>query len=369
MAEHDQDQKTELPSEKRLNDAHERGQFAKSPELGVVFMLAAAFGALSLSAGEGARRVAEFGAGIFGHIHLIRIEPGVVPVQFAQAGLVLAGALGPVLVAGIVAALMSGGLQTGFQLTPKAFGVKPERLNPVEGFQRVFSKRTLTHGAIDFLKVTAIGVSLWLAARTLLGDPLFSTPVETPYLGSFIFESALALLARLLLAMSVIAAIAYSYERYKTYRELMMTRQELKEERRQSEGDALVKSAMRRMARRLMQRQMLAAVPTADVVVTNPTHYAVALKYERGVDSAPVVLAKGENRLAMRIKAIAAEHGVPMVEDRAVAKLLHGTGVVGEPIPVSLYKAVAAILVMVYRTHRYYFFRLKARRAEMGGIA
>src|SRR5690606_29507798 len=101
-------------------------------------------------------------------------------------------------------------------------------------------------------------------------------------------------------------------ERFKTQRDLMMTRQEVKEERKQSEGDMLMKAAMRRMARRLGQRQMLSAVATADVVVTNPTHYAVALKYERGRDQAPVVLAKGENRFALRIKALAAEHGVPL---------------------------------------------------------
>jgi flagellar biosynthetic protein FlhB len=121
--------------------------------------------------------------------------------------------------------------------------------------------------------------------------------------------------------------------------------------------------AIRRMARRLAQRQMLAAVPTADVVVTNPTHYAVALKYERGVDSAPVVLAKGENAFARRIKALAAEHGVPMVENRPVARLLHSTGRVGEAIPAELFQAVAGILAFVYRTHRYYFYRLPSRRA------
>jgi flagellar biosynthetic protein FlhB len=142
----------------------------------------------------------------------------------------------------------------------------------------------------------------------------------------------------------------------------MMTRQELKDERKNSEGDANVKSAMRRLARRIMQKQMLAAVPTADVVITNPTHYAVALKYERGLDQAPVVLAKGENRFALRIKALAAEHGVPSVENRPVARLLFGLGKVGEGIPPQLYQAVAEILAVVYRTHRYYFHQLRTRR-------
>ena len=125
-----------------------------------------------------------------------------------------------------------------------------------------------------------------------------------------------------------------------------------------------MKGAMRRMARRLMQKQMLSAVPTADVVVTNPTHFAVALKYERGKDKAPVVLAKGDNRFAQRIKAIAAEHGVPVVENKPVARVLFAMGKVGEVIPSELYQAVAEILAVVYRTHRYYFHELKARRLE-----
>jgi flagellar biosynthetic protein FlhB len=138
----------------------------------------------------------------------------------------------------------------------------------------------------------------------------------------------------------------------------------VKDERKNTDGNVFTKMAMRRMARRLMQKQMLAAVATADVVITNPTHYAVALKYERNKDRAPVVLAKGENRFAQRLKAIAAEHGVPMVENKPVARLLFGVAKVGETIPTDLYKAVAEILAVVYRTNRYYFHRLKARRME-----
>jgi flagellar biosynthetic protein FlhB len=117
------------------------------------------------------------------------------------------------------------------------------------------------------------------------------------------------------------------------------------------------------MARRLLQKQMLSDVPNADVVVTNPTHYAVALRYERGADKAPVVLAKGERMFAKRIKALAAEHEVPMIENRPVARMLFKYGKVGKPIPVEMYEAVAEILAFVYKTHRYYFYTLRNRRA------
>jgi len=143
-----------------------------------------------------------------------------------------------------------------------------------------------------------------------------------------------------------------------------MTKQEIKDEHRQAQGDPNVKIAQRAMARRLLQRQMLADVPKADVIVTNPTHYAVALKYERGVDSAPIVLAKGHNSFAQRIKSIGAKFEVPTVENKPVARALFKFGQVGKPIPVQLYQAIAEILGYVYRTHRYYFFQLKSRRLK-----
>ncbi len=369
MADDDKDNKTEEPTHKRLTEAAEKGEFARSPEIAVVFGLAAGLMSLTFGITDGARVVSEFASAHFAQIHAVRFQAGELPVPMLSAARVVGIVLLPVLVGAVIAALLAGGLQSGFNLSPKAIGFKPEKLNPIAGFKRIFSQRALTHGALDFCKMAAVGVCLWLAMRELLADPLFTTPVEIGYLGSFVRNSALALLSRLVLVLGLIAAVGYAYEKYKTHRDQMMSRHEVKEEHKQAEGSPQVKMAIRRMARRLAQRQMLAAVPTADVVVTNPTHYAVALKYERGVDSAPVVLAKGDNALARRIKAIAAAHEVPMVENRPVARLLHATARVGEPIPADLFHAVAGILAFVYRTHRYYFYRLPARRAEAAASA
>jgi flagellar biosynthetic protein FlhB len=162
--------------------------------------------------------------------------------------------------------------------------------------------------------------------------------------------------------MTVIAALHYIYQRRKTEKDLMMSKHEVTEEMKEAMGDPKIKAAQRAMARRLAQKQMLAEVPVADVIVTNPTHYAVALKYERGKDAAPVLVAKGENLMAQRIKQIGREHGVPMVENKPVARSLFRFGKVGEPIPSQLYQAIAEILGYVYRTHRYYFHQLKMRR-------
>jgi flagellar biosynthesis protein FlhB len=369
MADEDKSQKTEEPTEKRKTEAHNKGEFAKSQDMGVTFSLFAGVVALTLTVGSSSREISDFATSVFANLHAVQFDGAEIPLPLWGVGKVVLIVLAPILFASGVAALLSGGLQSGFQLTLEVIGVKPEKLNPMAGVKRLFSERAAVMTATDFLKMIAVGLCLWLAARQLLGDPIFTTPVEAAYLGTFMKESTLALLVRMLLIMSVITALTYSYERYKTHRDQKMTRQEVKDERKQTEGNAQVKLALRRMARRLLQRQMLEAVPTADVVVTNPTHYAVALKYERGRDEAPVILAMGENALARRIKALAAEHEVPMVENRPVARMLYSTGKVGAPVPAELYEAVATILAFVYRTYRYYFHRLPARRLETGANA
>ncbi len=364
MADHDQEQKTEQATEKKLSEAFERGQFAKSHELTVLFPIAAVLGVLALTTQSASHSVAEYSVGMFTRFATTEVGYNTVTGQIGEAMLVFGKIMAPVLIGIVVAVLLSSGVQSGFRLSPKALALKLENLNPVTGFSRVFSKSVFARSGIDLLKLIAIGGALWLGARGLMHDPLFSSPVEAAYLGQFLSSATILFLTRLLLALAVVAAVSYGYEKFKMSRDLMMTRDEVKQERRQAEGDGLTKAAMRRMARRLMQKQMLAAVQTADVVVTNPTHFAIALKYERGVDHAPVVLAKGENRFAQRIKALAAEHGVPMVENKPVARLLFATSKVGEAIPAELFQAVASILAVVYRTHRYYFHRLKTRRLE-----
>jgi flagellar biosynthetic protein FlhB len=362
MADQDNDQKTELPTQKRLDEAMERGQFAKSHELTVVLVLGSALGVFAFTGRTTGEAVAQFAVEIFSRFAYTHVEVGTISALLGKMIVTIGKALLPILVACVGAGMLAGGLQSGFHLSPKVISFRPEALNPIEGFARLFSKTVLVRAGLDLLKLVAIGFALYLGARTLLQDPLFSVPVETGYLVNFLNQASTAFLTRLLFSLSVIAALSYAWERFKTGNDVKMTREEVKDERRNAEGDAQIKGAMRKMARRLLQKQMLSAVRTADVIVTNPTHYAVALKYERGRDQAPVVLAKGENQFARRIKALAAEHGVPTVENKPVARLLFAMGEVGGTIPPQLYQAVAEILAVVYRTHRYYFHELKTRR-------
>ncbi len=358
----DKDSKTEAPTAKRLEDAIAKGQFAKSQDLQAVVLLVAALGALGLTLTQSVQTVVGMAVRTFAGLAEAEVTIKSAPSHLMTIPNTSLPVLLPVMITAVVASLLVGGFQSGFNLTPKVFEFDPNKFNPVKGFQRIFSKTAAVRGGLDILKVIAIAIVLLIAARGLVADPMFNAPIEAGYLAEFMHRASLAFLARLIIAMGIIAALSYAWEKHKTGEDMKMSRQDIKDENKQSEGSPEAKMAMRRMARRLMQKQMVEAVPTADVVITNPTHFAIALKYERGVDSAPVVLAKGENRFAQRLKAIAAEHGVPMVENKPVARFLFKVGKVGSPIPSELFQAVAQILAHVYRTHRYYFHELKTRR-------
>ena len=358
------DNATEKPTGKKLSEAHSRGQFAQAPEIQVVLGLVAAYFVFLFTLDSQSRYMTEMVASILGNLEKYQIISDFIPQWTGMAFLTMFGLLAPMFLATTVASILAGGLQTHFKATPEVAGFKFEKLNPVSGFQRVFSKQGFVKLFVESGKCLVVGVLIYGSVKQILADPIFFTPVPVFRIGSFIYDSTLSLFFRLALAMGGLALINYIYQLKKTEKDLMMTTQEVKDENRQAMGDPNVKMAQRAMARRLMQKQMLADVPNADVIVTNPTHYAVALKYERGVDSAPVVLAKGQNLFAQRIKAIGSKHEVPTVENKPIARALYKFGQVGQPIPAQLYQAIAEILGYVYRTHRYYFYQLKSRRLK-----
>jgi flagellar biosynthetic protein FlhB len=363
MAEHNENA-TEQPTEKKLSDSHKKGQFAQAQEIQVVFGLIAAYFVLLFTLGPNARFLTEFVTSLLGNLEKYQIASASMPHFISLGFLMLFGLLAPMFLATTVASIIAGGLQSRFRPTPEAVGFKVEKLNPVTGFKRVFSKQGLVKMLVDLGKCLIVAALIYTGVQEILSDPIFFTPVPIFRLGSFIYDSSLLLFFRLALAMTGLAILHYIYQVKKTEKDLMMTKQEVKDENRQAMGDPNIKMAQRAMARRLLMRQMMADIPKADVIVTNPTHYAVALKYERGVDSAPVVLAKGHNAFAQRIKAIGAKFEVPTVENKPVARALFKYGQVGKPIPAQLYQAIAEILGYVYRTHRYYFYQLKTRRLK-----
>lgn len=358
----DQNSKTQEPTERRVHDAFEEGQFAHAPEIEVVAILSAAYGAFLMFGKSLGMQVSEQTAFIFSHLSQWELNEDTVCFGLMQGitqGLSLTL---PIMMACFLAAISAGGMQTQFRLTPKVLQLKWSRLNPIAGFKRLFSADALIRFVIDLLKFIVIGGVLYAFIISILDDPIFHFKVPVIYIGDFVFNISTAFLGRLISVLGIVAAVNYFYQKRKVMKDLRMTLQELKEEHKMMEMSPELKSARRKMAKKLLTRQMLDQIPLADVIVTNPTHYAVVLKYERGKDDAPIILAKGENQFAKRIIAIGLEHQVPRIENPPVARLLYKFGKVGNIIPFELYQLVAEILAYVYKTHKYYFHRLKAKR-------
>ena len=354
--------KTEEPTQKKKNDSFEKGMFPHSQEVSTAAILAATLIVISFCGRDRIASLEMLCADILGHLHDVRLSQGNFVILFHNWVLSGLKLIAPLLAGVVVAAILAGGLQTGFKVTPKVIEADVNKLNPAKGFGRLFNKNNLVQFLVDLAKIVAMLAILYGLIVEALSDSIFSAPVPLTYIVDFLFKLFQGMLVRLVEVMIVIAIIDYVWQRYKTNESLKMSKYEVKEERRQAEGDPYVKSRLRQMAVRITRQSVKKNVPKADVVVTNPTHYAVALKYEQGIDKAPVVLAKGEGRVAMHIKEVAKEHGVPMVENKPVARLLYKTTRVGGTIPAELYQAVAQILAHVYKAHRYYFYRLKALR-------
>ncbi|HXG48066.1 MAG TPA: EscU/YscU/HrcU family type III secretion system export apparatus switch protein, partial [Methylomirabilota bacterium] len=198
--------------------------------------------------------------------------------------------------------------------------------------------------------------------REIVQDPIFYTTVDVTRIGDFIASSSFKITLRIVFALVVLASIDYGYQLWRTQQDLMMTKEEVKEEAKNQEGDPRIKAAQRRRRQQLTQRKMLAEVPKADVVVTNPTHLAIALRYDARSMRAPRVVAKGARLNAQRIREIARQHQVPVIENKPLARLLFKHARLGGEIPAQLYAAVAEILAYVYRINAYRYYREQQTR-------
>jgi flagellar biosynthetic protein FlhB len=360
----DDGNKTEEPTAKRLEEAQEEGNFARAPDMQLVAVLAAFLWSISVFGRGINEELASVAVGIFGHLGKSEIRPEAARLWTFEAVKKMAVLVLPLALSCGFAGGLMGAVQSRFKLSHKVVGLRLERVDPSEGFRRVFSMNGLVKAMFEAVRLGVVAWVIYGGLTKILEDPIFNTPVPLDRLGGFLADTAKTLLWRCLLALGIIAAGNYLYQFNRVRKSLMMTKQEVKDENKQAEGDPKVRAALRAMARRILQKQMLKALETADVVVTNPTHFAVALRYDREKESAPVIVAKGEQAFARRIKAIAQERRVPMVENAPVARMLYKFGKVGSPIPVGLYHAVAEILAFVYRAHAGYFRELKLRRRE-----
>lgn len=249
----------------------------------------------------------------------------------------------------VSAAILANVLQSGFVLTPKAMEPKLSKINPISGFGRLFSKKSLVELIKSIIKIFAVGYIAWGVVSDELSViiTLSTTDPKTSivYLSQLIFEIAFKIAVLLI----VVALADFLYQKWQWQQDLKMSKHEIKEEFKQMEGDPIVKRRIRSLQMEMARKRMMGEVPDADVVITNPTHYAVAIRYRMGEDRAPTVVAKGQRLVALRIREMAKEHGVIVHEDPPLARSIYATVDIDEEIPENLYKAVAEILAFVYK--------------------
>ena len=347
-------EKTEQPTAKKLDDARKEGQVAKSQEIATAFSLLALF--LILRFGYGF--MGENFVGIFGRVYdnipnIARTYDGHLPWAYItstlnNAMLTMLLLCAPFFLIGFLIAFLSDIVQVGFKPTSKPLQPKLSKLNPISGMKKIFSTRKLFELAKSILKLLVMAVVIYsfFIGRDESLFLLYDMPLRQAIglMGNLIFDLGL----RIAIAYMIIALADLIYQRRKFNKDMMMTKQEVKDEFKNSEGDPAVKSAQRRRMMQASQRRMMQQLPQADVVITNPTHYAVAIKYDAEEQEAPMVIAKGADYLAQRIKETARENGVEIVENKPLARMLYANVEVGELVPPELYKAVAEVLAYVY---------------------
>jgi flagellar biosynthetic protein FlhB len=350
MAQESFEERTEPASSKKREDARAKGKVFRSQELNSAVILV--FGTLILyfAGAAMASGLADMCRELFSTAGAYRLTAAGAQ-ELAVTVVMRFGYIVVPFVAGLsVVGLALNFAQVGFMFTLEPLMPDFNKVNPLNGIKKVLvSRRSMVELLKNVLKVTIVGYIAWGAVRGILAETITMMDGDPAGVLSFMARAAMGLSFKTGLAFLVLAALDYAYQRFEYEKDMRMTKQEVKEEGKSQEGDPQVKARVRSIQRRIAYRRMMQDVPTADVVVTNPTHIAVALKYDTEKMSAPKVVAKGAELIARKIREIALEHGVPIVEDRPLARTLYASVEVGEEIPDKMFQAVAQLLAYIYR--------------------
>ena len=346
-------EKTEDPTAKRMSDARQKGNIPKSQEINTVFVLLAGFWTLNILGASIYKEICAFMTHILSQpVDTVNTET--VMRIFISMVVVLVKTAFPIMGVIMLMGLIINFLQVGINFTTEPLGFKLENLNPINGFGRIFSKRSLVELVKSLFKILIIGSFIY----TYLKDEIAQMPymlyidltASLPRIASIVFNLAFKVCG----VIFVMAVLDFAYQKWEHYTNLKMSKDEVKEEFKQMEGDPQIKSKIKQKQRQMAMQRMMREVPKADVIITNPTHFAVALRYAKGM-KAPEVVAKGQDFVALKIKRVAREAGVTIVENQPLARALYAAAEIGETVPPELYKAVAEVLAYVYRLkHRRY---------------
>lgn len=347
-------EKTEEPTSKKLEDARKEGQVAKSKEIGNAFSLLALFLVLKIYLGPMGTRFMEVFSAVYGQIpDIVKMYNGSLPIAslhvlIRSMMLQMVIILAPVLLVGVAVAVICDVAQVKWNPTTKPLKPKFSKLNPIKGFGRIFSPNSLVELLKSVLKLALIGYMVYSYLKDKVGNIFLLYDISLNQAIGMIGEIVVDLGIRVAAVYMIIAFLDFGYQKWKFHEDMKMTKQEVKDEYKNQEGDPQIKGKQKQRMREASMRRMMQQLPEADVVITNPTHYAVAIKYEPEKYDAPYVLAKGENYLAQRIKDVAKENNIEIVENKPLARMLYANVEIGGLIPPELYQAVAEVLAFVY---------------------
>lgn len=347
-------ERTEKATPKKRKDARERGQVRKSQDVVTALMMLALFAVLRFMGPWMWERMAAFlSLGLTGQLNTGEVlyasdMPGLLTRAAVELGLTILPVIGVAFLIGMIGNVA----QVGFLFSTKALQPKLDRLNPISGIKRLFSLHTLYSLAQSLVKVIIVGVVAYrqyVSAMESFSAMALMQPIEAV---EMIWDIITGAALTICVAMLILAVIDFVYQWFKYEKDLRMTKYEVKMEYKQTEGDPQIKGKIKQKQRQMSMMRMMQSVPEADVVITNPTHYAVALKYDESRAAAPIVLAKGQDYVAQKIKETAREHGVEIVENKPVAQGLYAMCEIGSEVPFEMYQAVAEILAYVYKLRR-----------------
>lgn len=342
-------EKTEKATPKKRQEARNKGQVAKSQDLTGAFIMLAGFLSLLAFGGYIKERLVALFTDVFYNRLQIDVTKENVMTMLGDYAVQILLLLAPVFIVVMVAAFLASYVQIGFLLTGESLKMKLSNLDPIKGFKNIFSMRSLVEFLKTLFKLAVIG---YLVYSTIWGyrgsiSSLGHISVEDTF--HFTSQLSMNLGIKIASALIVLAVLDYMYQKYEHEKSLKMSKQDIKDEYKKMEGDPLIKGKIRERQRRMALQRMMQEVPKADVIITNPTHFAVALKYDGSQMDAPQVIAKGQDYVALRIKEIAKEHGVITMENKPLARALFQRTEIGDTIPADLFQAVAEVLAYVYR--------------------
>jgi flagellar biosynthetic protein FlhB len=345
----DDDDKTEEPTPRKLEQAREKGDIIYTPEVGAALSLLAVTGIVAFLSGPLAIAMSRDFIGFLSMPDQFSTDPRALQSIGVSVMLKVALILGMSMLALMVAGIASRYLQDQPTFTAKRLEPKLDKLDPIKGFGRVFGQQafaTFLKSLAKFVVVAAIMAwVMWPHDSSIENMALLDPAALLP----FIKDRAVSMLIAFACAAGLIGIVDYVFTRQSYMKRQRMSRREIKDEHRQQEGDPMVKARLRAIRQQKSRQRMMSQVPNASVIITNPTHYAIALRYEQGQDSAPMCLAKGVDDVALKIREVAKEHDVPIIEDPPLARALFATADIDEPIPREHYEAVAKIIGVIMR--------------------